>query len=121
MLIRNGKVAVLVHYAYGAEWYGDRFDPWIARVVLKEIDPTDEEIEAHFVAQGYNGFPRVKDVDELEVEWVTVGRRFLVREYDGKEWLEYEDQMWWYTAGNLRISRPQVPNPPSPSTSKGDA
>jgi hypothetical protein len=36
---------------------------------------------------------------KLEIEEVARGRRYRIREYDGGEWLEYEDEVEWTTAG----------------------
>lgn len=88
-LIKNGRVAVLVSRGFGAGWssWGSEhaeamlFSPEIARLVLDKADQKDilEKAEDLFPGAYLGG------VDGLEVEWVPIGTRFEISEYDGAE------------------------------------
>ena len=88
-VIRDGRVAVLVSPGYGAGWstWADKpekavFSPeiviWVESgkptdVRLKNEDRWEEEF-------GYLG-----GIEDLEIEWLELGTRFTVDEYDGSE------------------------------------
>ena len=97
-VIRDGKVAVLVSPGFGAGW-----STWITEYPQEEI-----LFSPALVAAVENGshwraanelFPEAckGGVDQLEIKWVTLGRRFIVREYDGAEHLEFDDETQWMT------------------------
>jgi hypothetical protein len=75
-VIRDGKVAVLYSPGYGAGWFS-----WHGiEELLYDVD-------------GYFG-----GADDLEIEWVDVGREFRITEYDGSESIEYKDEVKWRAA-----------------------
>ena len=98
-LIRDGKVAVLVSPGFGAGWYTWHsidelvYDPsiveWVEKVELDKI-------------QAYVGlkYPDVYcgGLENLEVNWVPVGAKFRIDEYDGAESLVLESEERWMTA-----------------------
>lgn len=76
-VIKNGAVAVLTSANYGSGYSTCGEDPFDPKVVAAVI----------------NG-----ERDDLYVTWVPVGVRFQIREYDGREWIETEDEQEWLTA-----------------------
>ena len=104
-VIRDGKVAVLVSGGYGAGWStwfsGNRkevllFHPKIVEMVE---GGRKNEIKSTWIEQELG----LKDVytggtDGLEIEWVPVGTKFVIDEYDGAETLITIDEMNWMTA-----------------------
>lgn len=88
-LIRDGQVAVLISPGFGAgwsTWAGDNaeamlFDREIAEALLNKRPP--KEIEAladQKFPDEYKG-----GLDQVCVEWLPVGTRFSINEYDGSE------------------------------------
>lgn len=80
-MIKNGAVAVLTSANYGGGYSTCGEDPFDPRIVAAVLD-------------GW--------VTDLYVTWVPVGVpvgvRFQIREYDGREWIETEDEQQWLTA-----------------------
>lgn len=99
-LVRDGKVAVLVSRGYGAGWsswsHNDQllFDPDIVEMVLEKC--SEDEIKA--VAEDKYGCECFDGADGLEVEWIPVGTKFKITEYDGAESIEYMSDFGWTTA-----------------------
>ena len=96
--IRDGKVAVLVSYGYGAgfsTWNsveGIEFEPIVVGMI--EQEKSDEEIQSYLddeYSEGYWG-----GVEGLRVEWLKEGTEFIIDEYDGSEHIEYKeiDNKW---------------------------
>lgn len=88
-LIRNGKVAVLVSYGYGAGWSTWNpdveeemiFSPDIVKLVLAGMDKNDIYDKARELwPNAYLG-----GIDGLTVEWIEEGTKFIITEYDGTE------------------------------------
>jgi hypothetical protein len=104
-VIRDGKVAVLVSCGFGAGWStwgGEQyhetllFHPKIVEMVEegREREITDEWMEKELGLEDvYTG-----GTDGLEIEWVPLGTRFYIDEYDGNETLITFDDMTWITA-----------------------
>ena len=99
-LVQDGSVAVLFSPDYGAGWYSWNteypeilFDPAMVKLVQeKKFD----ELETYVILK----YPEITrfGMRDLEVEWIPEGRKFRIAEYDGKEWVEYEDDIEWVTA-----------------------
>jgi hypothetical protein len=101
-LIRDGKVGVLYSPGFGAGWYswnsanyGEEllFDPMLVNFIEKEkFDEARNYITLRF--------PEVYDggVNDLQVEWITVGTAFRIHEYDGAESIEIKENMDWVVA-----------------------
>ena len=100
-LIKDGKVAVLVHADYGAGWSSAAFrrkeeilfDKDIARAVLDK----DFELVKSIATQKYPdecllGFDRIK------VVWIPVGEEFRIAEYDGYESVRLKKHDLYYKA-----------------------
>jgi hypothetical protein len=98
-LIRDDKVAVLVSPGYGAGWYTWHhieelvYDPSIVEwVEQEEFDKVLTYMELKY-PDAYTG-----GLEDLQVEWVPVGARFRIDEYDGSESLVLEENEHWMTA-----------------------
>jgi hypothetical protein len=95
--IVDGKVAVLYSPGWGAGWWTWNtdnteclFDTEIVQMVIdgashKEI----EKIAKEKWPKGYWG-----GADDLTVEWLPIGQRFMIEEYDGNESLRYAEGDW---------------------------
>lgn len=100
--LKNGKLAVLVSYGYGAGWYTWHhveellFDPKIVDMVL---DNAGEQAIVEYCEQTYGTNHYYGGADGLTVEFVTPGTKFRIEEYDGAETLmREEDYNDWFTA-----------------------
>ena len=113
-LICNNMTAVLISPGYGAgwsTWFDDQelakkaiFDPEIAQRVLDEpkdaskaefnfwLASIEETIQRKYPGQYTGG------IKDLEVEWLPVGTRFRINEYDGYETIEKYDPDSYVTA-----------------------
>lgn len=100
-LVRDGKVAVLVSPGYGAGWYTSNkefpeclFDADIAKIVLGEVVGNIEDVAYEKYGEEFylGGF------DQLKVEWVLIGDRFRIKEYDGSESLILAEDDDWHIA-----------------------
>lgn len=101
-VIRNNEVAVLYAPDYGAGWYSWNlnypeclFDPEIVALVEAKADAKRIQEKAEELwPRGYWGA-----ADQLEIEWIPVGTRFEIHEYDGNESIEiYNDARPFLTA-----------------------
>lgn len=98
--IRDGKVAVLVSYGYGAGWFSWNnieeclFDMEIVDMVLR--DASASEIEKRALEKWPEG--HWGGAIGLTVEWVPQGVLFRITEYDGYEDIEYLGNQGWITA-----------------------
>ena len=106
MKIKDGMVAVLYSPGYGAgwtTWNSDELKEFLffdkTLVEMAEREASKEEAAAYIneklgadndVYMG--GWP-------CQVEWMKVGTRFRVEEYDGSESLRYRDDDVWEVAG----------------------
>jgi len=102
-VVRDGRVAVLVSPGFGAGWstWADRelrerllFDPevvaWVEGGKVGSLPDLEEKYGAdHF----YDG-----GASDLIVEWVPVGAKFRIHEYDGSESLVLESEEEWFVA-----------------------
>ena len=95
-LIRNGQVAVLVSPGYGAGWYSWHsneellYDPSIVEWVEQgNLDKIKTYLELKYPDDTTLG------LEDLQVEWVPVGVRFRIDEYDGSESLVLESEERW--------------------------
>ena len=100
-LIRDGKVAVVYSPGFGAGWstwstdHAETlmFDCRIAEAVL-----SGNLLEAARIARGLCHDMYMPHSLSLAIEWVPVGARFMVSEYDGAEGVEVCEEMNWFTA-----------------------
>lgn len=96
-VIRNGQVAVLISRGFGAGWYSWNsnlelvFSPKIVEMVEQgkssEID--EDWIKDNLgIEDVYCGGAR-----NLEINWLAIGTRFIIEEYDGAESLRTIDDL----------------------------
>jgi hypothetical protein len=98
-VIRDGKVAVLVSYGYGAGFHSwgapveAIFDPTLVDLVEnKKIQDAITYVENTY-PDTYSG-----GVEDLGIEWIPEGAKFIINEYDGRESLQLMDDTDWLTA-----------------------
>lgn len=95
-IVRDGMVAVAVSYGFGAGWstWND-VDPTDARFNQLFLDRKVAEAEAlcEELGLGYAG-----GAEDVNIEWVPVGTKFVIDEYDGSESLMAFDDFNWKTA-----------------------
>jgi hypothetical protein len=95
-LIIDGKVAVAVSYGYGAGWstwnginpMDARFNTLFLNGEIDEIVKICEEEDL-----GYAG-----GAADVTIEWIPVGIKFVIEEYDGAESINEIDDYNWMTA-----------------------
>ena len=102
-VIRDGKVAVLVSRGYGAGWstWTDEIETYLFHPKLVQMveEERHSEITTEWMEQelgldvSYTG-----GTDGLEIQWVPVGTKFVIHEYDGHESLRTIDDFYWMTA-----------------------
>lgn len=95
-IVRDGMVAVAVSYGYGAGWSTwNEIDPMDARFNQLFLDgKIDEAIDlCNELDLGYAG-----GADGVAIEWIPVGTKFIIGEYDGAESLMTIDDYDWITA-----------------------
>ena len=98
-LIRDGKVAVLVSPGYGAGWYTWHrneellYDPSIVEWIEQgDLDKINTYLELKYPNDTSLG------LSDLEVNWVPIGDKFRIDEYDGAESLVLQTNEHWLTA-----------------------
>ena len=102
-VIRDGKVAVLVSRGYGAGWstWTDEIETYLFHPKLVQMveEERHSEITTEWMEQelgldvSYTG-----GTDGLEIQWVPVGTKFVIDEYDGHESLRTIDDFHWNVA-----------------------
>lgn len=100
--IKDGKVAVVYSTGFGAGWYtwnlSDEnsehllFDKIIVENVLKNDMQSAYNRAEEICPDGYIGS------QTLAVEWLPVGTKFRIDEYDGSEAVEIMDNIHWIEA-----------------------
>lgn len=98
-VIRDGKVAVLISYGYGAGFYSEGapleaiFDPKLVELVESEdFDSAVKYVEITY-PDVYTG-----GVGDLVVVWIDEGEDFIITEYDGYEDIQFKSKTEWITA-----------------------
>ena len=92
---RDGKVAVLYSPGYGAGWstwesqYANElaFDSELVKAVLNE----DYSLAVSIAEKKYGNF--TGGASDLKIEWIPKGTAFLIKEYDGNEYIQYLDDI----------------------------
>ncbi len=99
--VRDGRVAVLVSPGFGAGWFSWHgieallFDPAVVELVESGAEPSviEQYCEEVYGDEHYYG-----GAGDLIVQWVPVGARFRIHEYDGSESLVLESEEEWVVA-----------------------
>lgn len=95
-IVRDGMVAVAVSYGYGAGW-----STW------NEISPLDGRFNQLFLDGKIKEIVKICDeenlgyaggAEDVSIEWIPVGTKFIISEYDGSESLETVDDFRWMEA-----------------------
>ena len=99
-VVRDGKVAVLYSPEYGAGWYSWNrdcvdmlFDPGLVDLVR---EGNAEKILVYVTLRwpgAYTG-----GLDDLAIEWIPVGSRFIIEEHDGAETVKLQKTIKWIRA-----------------------
>ena len=99
--IQDNRVAVLYSPSYGSGWYtswdDDRLDRLYDPEVVLWILHGRSEIILEALLKKY---PREseRDLKDLHIEWVKVGQKFRIAEYDGSESVVFPEDENWLTA-----------------------
>ena len=105
-IIRDGKVAILYSPGFGAGWFTWHDvpellrDPEVVHLVECRSKVLEEEktyftdkivkyCETTYGSHYYGG------AEDLEIEWIELGDKFRITEYDGAETIEYLTQTLW--------------------------
>jgi hypothetical protein len=103
-VIRDGKVAVLIAPGWGAGWYTWNgieemlFDPKIVAMIENPDDDEDSDTIVEYCKVRYGNECYLGGVDDLMIVWVPEGKKFIVREHDGAEFIEFQEDFRWLTA-----------------------
>jgi|DEB0MinimDraft_4_1074332.scaffolds.fasta_scaffold116943_2 hypothetical protein len=99
----DNKVGVLVSPGYGGGWSTwDReereenicFDWSVVKWVLEGMpDAKRFKLDTAERLDVYVG-----GMDNLEIKWVDIGTKFRIEQYDGHEYIQFEDDYKWETA-----------------------
>lgn len=97
-VIRDGKVAVAISRGYGTGWITSNsnispFEPKIIKMIEagKQYRITEEWCKNNL---GLDDVCCLGAAD-LEIEWIPVGVRFSISEYDGSESIYRSDELDW--------------------------
>lgn len=115
-VIRDDKVAVLISPGYGSGWttwnqdHKDveqmLYDPDIVNALLdwkkedgsrKFLEMRIKEIADAKYGQDPDGCFFGNGLRDVEVVWVEKGRKFIIKEYDGAESIQFCDEIKWIT------------------------
>ena len=98
-VIKDGKVAVLVSHGWGAGFYTwgapleAIFDPTLVDLIEKQqIQEAIDYVEETHLGTFTGG------IEDLGIEWVPEGAKFIINEYDGSESIQLLDETDWLTA-----------------------
>ena len=100
-VIRDGKVAVLYSPGYGAGWYSWHdikeliYDPIVVDMVERK-EPAN--VIESYCEEKYGDDAYFGGAEDLQVEWIPIGTKFRIAEYDGAESIEYYDETKWEIA-----------------------
>ena len=115
-LIENNQVAILISPGFGSGWstWEDKklaYDKRVVKFVQDHIHDrkfmeaaSDSNSEAHkFVKEFLEscGYPNVYlggNFQQLKIQWLPVGTKYIIREYDGAEYIETIDSINWRIA-----------------------
>ena len=105
-VIRDGCVAVLYSPGFGAGWstwvhtegmdVKAMYDPEIVQWVLD--GKPENHFDDNYFNVNYDAYFYTGGMRQLEVAWIPLGQKFIIREYDGSEDIETVDSIDWYIA-----------------------
>lgn len=103
-IIRDGKVAVLVSYGFGAGWstwntelpelvFDSDVVNWVENGIPEGVDVKE------FLMQKYDKeYVCVLGLSDLEIVWLPEGTAFEITEYDGAEGIKIKEEQNWIIA-----------------------
>ena len=109
-IIRDGKVGILFSPGFGAGWYSwhgvDALlrDPEVIHLVECRSKAPEEERDYYtekiieYCENTYGTDYYYGGADDLEIEWIELGDKFRITEYDGSEGIEYLTESRWMEA-----------------------
>lgn len=109
-IIRDGKVAILFSPGFGAGWYTwhgvDALlrDPEVVHLVECRSRAPEEERQYYtekiveYCENTYGTDYYYGGADDLDIEWIELGDKFRITEYDGSEGIEYLTESRWMEA-----------------------
>jgi hypothetical protein len=105
-VIRDGKVAVLFSPGFGAGWYTWNriqekaeqmiFDPAIVEILEKQSADWKKQLFDYASKEYRDGY--FGGINELCIDWIPVGTKFYIDEYDGSEKIMTINDLPWITA-----------------------
>lgn len=105
MVIRDGKVAVLVSPGFGAGWSTWADDPEAALYAPDVVEWIEAGKPAIDADDAFGKYGYTDGLCSVKIEWLPLGTRFVVDEYDGSEFLVILSPDYGYVAGN-RVTPP---------------
>jgi len=93
----NGNVAILISPGFGAGWstwtHGEQAEAMLfdSRLVDYVLQTGSEGLDAYAESLGYTGY--MGGAEDVCVQWLEPGTRFLIDEYDGSESLRTFDDL----------------------------
>lgn len=109
-IIRDGRVGILFSPGFGAGWYTwhgvDALlrDPEVVHLVECRSKAPEEERQYYtekiveYCENTYGTDYYYGGADDLEIEWIELGDKFRITEYDGSEGIEYLTESRWMEA-----------------------
>jgi putative SOS response-associated peptidase YedK len=105
-VIRDGHVAVIYSPGFGAGWYTWNqlldnaeqliYDPMIVQILEEQSDNWLDQLVEYVTEEYPDAY--AGGLDDLCFDWLPVGTRFRITEYDGSESIETEKNIPWMTA-----------------------
>ena len=93
---RDNFTSVIVSVGWGAGWstWNDKDDMY--NIILADMLIAGELSEAINYAESLDKY--TGGLEDAEVLAVPKGTKFIIREHDGAEWIEYADEIEWEIA-----------------------
>ena len=105
-LIQDGNVAVLYSPGYGAGWSTWQHDEGVAEFLLfdrrlveaAKAEASEDEVGAFLATIFVDHHINTGGWEQIVTQWVPVGTKFQIEEYDGSESLVLFNQVKFYEA-----------------------
>ena len=111
-MIVDGRVAILISPGYGAGWstWDNPELAWDKRVVEYFLAHKDDKEFMHDVeCEGTPAYINTRNFlkrcgyenvylggyPDIRVEWLPIGTKYVIREYDGSEYIQTEHEINW--------------------------
>jgi len=93
---RDKFTSVIVSPGYGAGWATWNEPDDVFNIIIADMLIAGEVEEAANYAESIDKYSG--GLEDAEVMAVPKGKEFIIREYDGAEWIEYKDEIEWEIA-----------------------